>query len=284
MPPLISRRLLFDDADRSWARISPDGRRVAFLAPLGGVLNLWVAPLTDVAKARPVTHVTDRSLSSWFVWLHDSRRVVVFREQGGDENWQAHGVDVDTEEIRALSPGPGVRSYVQETSARFPSELLIAHNQRDSRYFDIYRVNAVTGESVLIEKNDGFRFHLTDTNLRVRLAVRYADDGGVEYLQRDRDGEWQPFARVEMADAMATRAVDFSDDGRELYWLDARGRDTAAVVAQDMATGTTRVLAEDGQTDFVQSLLEPVSRRPVAAMSAFTRRRWRVLDPAYAAD
>jgi len=282
--PLISRRLLFDDPDRSWARISPDGRRVAFLAPVGGVLNLWVGPLTDVVKARPVTRVTDRSLSSWFVWLHDNRHVVVFREQGGDENWQAHGVDLDTGELRTLAPGPGVRSYVQQVSPRFPSELLIGHNQRDSRFFDIYRVNAATGESTLIETNDRFRFHVTDTQLRVRLAVRFTDDGGAEYLRRDRDGEWQPFARIEMADAMTTRTIGFSDDGRELYWLDSRGRDTAAVVAQDMATGATRVLADDAQTDFVELTREPVSRRPVAAYAAFTRGRWRVLDPAYTAD
>src|SRR3989449_2164042 len=41
-PPLIPRRLLFAGADRSTVRISPDGRRLAFMAPIDGVLNLWV--------------------------------------------------------------------------------------------------------------------------------------------------------------------------------------------------------------------------------------------------
>ncbi len=60
--PLIPRRLLFADPDRSVVRISPDGRRIAFLAPVDGVLNLWVGPITDVKKARPFTWVTDRAL------------------------------------------------------------------------------------------------------------------------------------------------------------------------------------------------------------------------------
>ena len=50
-----------------------------------------------------------------------------------------------------------------------------------------------------------------------------------------------------MTDAMTTRPVEFSDDGKELYWLDSRGRDKAAVVAQDMATGGMRILAEDAE-------------------------------------
>jgi hypothetical protein len=49
---------------------------------------------------------------------------------------------------------------------------------------------------------------------------------------------------------MATCAIEFSFDGRELYWLDSRGRDTAAVVAQDLASGTMQVLAEDPRADF----------------------------------
>src|SRR5215813_12724948 len=137
--PLIPRRFLFADPARSVVRISPDGRRIAFLAPLEGVLNLWVAPLADVGAARPVTQVTDRNLGSWVVWMHDNRHVVFFREQGGDENWRAWRVDLATGDIRPLTPGPGVTSFIQQASRLFPSELLIAHNARDKRHFDIHR-------------------------------------------------------------------------------------------------------------------------------------------------
>ena len=87
-----------------------------------------------------------------------------------------------------------------------------------------------------------------------------------------------------MADAMTTRPVEFSDDGKELYWLDSRGRDKATVVAQDLATGAMRVLAEDADADCIDLLQEPISLRPIAAYSAYRRRRWRVIDPAYAED
>lgn len=282
--PLLPRLLLFADADRSVVRISPDGLRLAFLAPLAGVLNLWVGPIGDVTKARPFTRVTDRNLGPWLVWLHDNRHVVFFREQGGDENWQTHRVDLETGDVLPLTPGPGVKSYVQQTSRHFPGELLIAHNQRDQRYFDVFRVNVATGHATLLQENEGFAFHVTDPRFRVRFAARFTDDGGIEYLQRRAGGDWEPFTHTPMADAMTTRAVGSSDDGTELFWLDTRGRDTAAVVAQNLATGAVRVLAQDAKADFVELALDPSTYRPFAAMTMFTRRRWRVIDPAYAAD
>ncbi len=266
--PLIPRRLLFADPDRSTVRLSPDGSRLAFLAPANGALNVWVTPIRDVSRARPLTWVTDRNLAPWLFWMPNNRHVIFFREEGGDENWQAHRVDVDTGEVLALTPGPGVRSHVQEISYRFPDELLLGHNQRDPRYFEIFRVNTVTGAATLLQANDRFAFHFTDSHFHIRFAVRRADDGGLQYLQRSAAGEWEPFVRVDMADELTTRLIELSDDGALLYWLDSRRRDRAAVVAQDMATGATRVLAEDPEADLGEVTLDPRTQRPLAAAVA----------------
>ena len=74
---------------------------------------------------------------------------------------------------------------------------------------------------------------------------------------------------------MATRPIEFSADGRELYWLDSRGRDTVAVVAQDLESGAMRVLAEDPRADFTQLVLDPISgaRLPPRARSNASRGR-----------
>jgi dipeptidyl aminopeptidase/acylaminoacyl peptidase len=281
---LIPRRLLFADPAKSVVRISPDGRRIAYLAPLDGVLNLWVASLDDVGNARALTRVTDRSLGPWVQWLHNNRHVVFFREQGGDENWQAHRVDVETGDILALTPAPGVRCYIHQTSYHFPDELLIAHNERDKQFFEIYRVNVATGASTLVQANDRFAGFFTDPQFKVRFAVRYADNGDHEYLQPGAGGEWELFTRIDAADAMTTSPVEFSDDGQELYWLDSRGRDKAAVIAQDMATGTTRLLAEDARADIGEVPLEPLTYRPIAAAAMFTRTAWYVIDRDYTYD
>jgi dipeptidyl aminopeptidase/acylaminoacyl peptidase len=281
---LIQRRLLFGDLEKSVVRISPDGTRIAFLAPVAGVLNLWVGPIGDVMKARPITKVTDRNLGPWLVWLPNNRHVAFFRDQGGDENWQTHRVDLETGEIIALTPAPGVTCYVHQVSHHFPDELLIAHNQRDKRFFEIYRVNAATGASTRIQDNDRFAGFFTDPQFRVRLAQRFNDDGSYDYLERAASGEWEPFAHIDAADTMGTRPYEFSDDGKELYWLDSRERDKAAVVAQDLTTGAMRVLAEDAKADATEIALAPQTYRPIAGASMFARKRWQVIDRAYAAD
>ncbi|HYB69127.1 MAG TPA: S9 family peptidase, partial [Candidatus Bathyarchaeia archaeon] len=90
----MPRAVLFSDPDIVGARLSPDGRTVAYVAPVDGVRNLWVAPVDDLPSARPVTRVTERPIWSFFQWAYTSRHVVFFQEHDGDENWRASSVDI----------------------------------------------------------------------------------------------------------------------------------------------------------------------------------------------
>ena len=175
----IARRLLFSPPERTCVTISPDGRKIAFLAPVDGVQNVWVAPVPDPQAGKALTKFADRDLLNRLWWPGDSRHIVFCRDQGGDENWQTQSVDIESGEVRELTPGPGVRSLVQQISARFPGELLVGHNQRDRHYFDIYRVNAATGESALLLQNDGFAEMDPRTS---RFRVLY----GIRWLSRRR--------------------------------------------------------------------------------------------------
>src|SRR5690349_21804234 len=53
---LLPRKLLFGNPDRLPPRLSPDGKRVLFIAPDQGVLNVWVGPADDIKAAKVVTH------------------------------------------------------------------------------------------------------------------------------------------------------------------------------------------------------------------------------------
>jgi len=282
---LLPRRLFFDPPEKLLVRISPDGRWIAYQAPIDGVLNLWLAPTDEPQRARPLTAYTDRKIGPALVWVHDNRHVLIFRDNAGDENWRVWSIDIETGEAIALSPGDGVKAYVQQVSRHFPDEVLIAHNERDKRFFDIYRVNVVTDASALVERNDGFLNLFTDQQFRVRFAKRYADDGEMEYLGRDEAGTWSTvIARIPAEDSLTTWPVEYSDDGKELFWIDSRGRDTAAAVVEDVKTGEVRILAEDSRADITSIVLDPVTGRPIAAASRFDRTRWKVLDPDWKED
>ncbi len=283
-PGLISRKLLFSAPERTRATISPNGKMVAYLGRLDGVLNVFLAPIDNPEQGKPLTKITDRDVQWNLVWPYDNRHVVFFREQGGDENWQAHRIDVETGDIKSLTPGPGVRSFVQQTSARFPGELLISHNQRDKRYFDVYRVRVATGESLPIYQNNGFAEIFTDPAFQVRYGMKVRQDGGWDVLRLTGDDAGTLFRSVKPEDAATTQMIEVSDDGKELFWLESEGRDTAALVAEDLMTGRKRVLIEDHSADCGEPVLDPVRKVPIAAPVTYTRRRWVVTDPASLPD
>lgn len=48
---LISRDALFGNPERALVMISPDGKTLSWIAPVDGVMNVWVAPADNPAQA-----------------------------------------------------------------------------------------------------------------------------------------------------------------------------------------------------------------------------------------
>jgi dipeptidyl aminopeptidase/acylaminoacyl peptidase len=274
---LIPRHVLFENPEYRNVQVSPDGLHLSYLAPLDGVSNLWVAPLDAPKDARPLTRITDRDIGYYYRWAHTNRHLVFFRDHEGDENWRATSVDMTSGTTVSLTPERGVKSLLQEVDYRFPTEMLLCHNQRDKRYFDLFRVDIVSGKSELIYENHDYYGLLTDGLFRLRLGSRVVDDGSMAVFERQPDGSWTPFTTIPLADIDATELLDFSEDGGTLYLFDSRGRDKAALVAIDMATRQSTVLAADDEADIVRAVF--IQRRPVAALAIAGRGRWHAIEP-----
>lgn len=96
MPQLIPLEVLFGNPERLNPSLSPDASQLAWVAPLDGVLNIWVAPAQraghadqgiDFDAARAITHDTDRGIRT-YMWARDGRHILYLRDAGGDENWR----------------------------------------------------------------------------------------------------------------------------------------------------------------------------------------------------
>src|SRR5215469_5896712 len=90
--PLIPRATLFGNPSRLQARLSPDGTWLTWLAPLEGVLNLWLSPVGDVAAAEPLTCRKSRPIA-WQDWSWDGRHILFMHDENGEENWHISAVD-----------------------------------------------------------------------------------------------------------------------------------------------------------------------------------------------
>lgn len=283
-PELISREMLFGNPQRSTGRLSPDGRHVSWLAPVGGVLNVWVGPTIDPPSAKAVTSDTDRGIRRYF-WAYTNNHIIYLQDKGGDENWRVYSVNLETGEEKDLTPFEDVNAQIQEVSPEHPREILVALNRRDPEAHDIHRVNIDTGDIELVEENtQGFSGYVTDHAYNVRLAHRYLPDGGTEYLKRNGDGEWESYLKVPQADSLATSILGFDAGGQTMYMLDSRDRNTAALTATDLDTGETTVLHQDDNADVSDAAIHPQTYRVQAAASDYLRKEWTVLDDEVKAD
>jgi hypothetical protein len=184
--PLIPRKLLFGNPDKTQARISPDGQRLSYLAPVNGVLNVWVGPVDDPDAAKPVTNDTNRGIR-FHGWAYTSKQIFYIQDKGGDENWRIYGVDLETGAVTDYTPIEKVNAQIVTGSLRKPEKLVIALNDRNEQVHDLHILDLNTGERTLLIQNDeGFLSYTVDEEFRVRLGSRMTPDGGMDIMTRQK--------------------------------------------------------------------------------------------------
>jgi len=282
-PPLIPRKLLFGNPDKALPKLSPDGKHLSYLAPVEGVMNVWVGPVDKPQDAKPVTKDTKRGIRS-YSWAHTNQHLLYIQDAAGDENWHVYGVDLGTGETRDLTPIKGVNAQLDEVSPKFPNEVLIGLNDRNPQYHDVYRVNLKTGDRELLQKNEEFAGFLTDDDFKVRFAQKLTPDGGTQLLKPDGKGGWENFLKAPMADNLTTQAIGFDKTGNVLYLMDSRERNTAALATLDLKTGKETIVADDPRADAGTIMLHPTEKTLQAVSFTFDRARWEFKDPAVKAD
>ena len=288
MVDLIPRGVLFGNPERISPRLSPDGTRLAWVAPRDGIQNVWVAPFgaggVDWKAARAVTEDTDRGIRN-FEWGRDGRHLLYVQDAGGDENWRLHDVDVESLQRRDLTPFEGIHARILATSKRKPAEVLVGVNADNPQLHDVYRLDLVTGSLVKEIDNPGYADWIADEDLAVRGAVAPTEDGGFDVLVRDdAESEWRVLVNIPAEDVPASDVVSFSGDGRSLLVISAAGSDTGQLTRIDLATGAETVLAEDPGADVTGVMLHPDTRDPQIVMIEKERMSYTVLDPAVADD
>jgi dipeptidyl aminopeptidase/acylaminoacyl peptidase len=288
-PTLIPRSVLFGNPQRASARVSPNGKWFSYLAPVDGILNVWVAPIDDISKAKPVTNDKIRDIRGYY-WAYTGNHILYSQDKAGDENWHIYSTNVDTGETKDLTPLDNIHAQVQDTSDKFPNEILIGLNDRIPQLHDIWRVNIETGERELVQKNEGVAAYVTDNDFNVRFAFNYTPDGGTALMKPKKPGEtgegaeWEEFITTGPEDAMNTGPAGFDKTGDVLYLQDSRNRDTGGLFALNLKTGENKLIADDPRADVGSVMAHPTEKTIQAVSFNYTRDEWKVLDEAIRAD
>jgi len=282
--PLIPRKVFFANPEKTAASISHDGTKIAFLAPVNGVLNIWVTDSNDVnlSHAKPITQEKKRDLLN-YSWSFNNN-IIYTQDQNGDENSHLYYVDLKTNEIKDLTPFPKIKVGIVKMSSKFPNELLIALNNRDPQWHDVYRLNIITGKLTLIEKNDQFVSFIADENLQLRVAKKPTVANSPEFYTKDATGQWQFYERVPFEDALLTHFIGFDQTGTIAYKIETLHRDKAAIYAVNLSTRKKTLLAASTKADCSDLLLHPVKLTPQAFAIEYDKVEWTILDPAIKQD
>ena len=228
VPPLIPREVLFGNPEIAGVDLSPDGTKIAYIAPYQGVMNLWVRDLEGSVPPRLLTRQKDRPQRP-ASWSYDGRFLLTTRDGQGDENTVLVRIDPKTGRSVDLTPAKGVAARFEASDREVPGQLVVGLNDRDPRYHDLYVLDLETGDRRLLHRvNDGRPVSVQRLNGSWHPFMRMEplSDGGLAYeIRLPGDGEWKPFLRFSFEEARLSSPGGFTRDGQWLYGTLSTGED-----------------------------------------------------------
>jgi dipeptidyl aminopeptidase/acylaminoacyl peptidase len=281
--PIISRDILFGNPEKTSPKLSPDGKKLAWLAPdEKDVLQVWVKTVGQ-EDGKKVTADKRRGIRQ-YLWAQDDRTLLYLQDSDGDENYHLYGVDLVSGNVRDLTPFQGVRAVPINVSQKVRDRILVQMNLRDRRLFDAYEVNLETGGVKLVAENPGDvgGWESTD-DLEVKVAQANTPDGGTVIRVRESPAApWKTLATAPLGEDV--NVLDISADGAAVFLLSSLGANTNRVIRKEIVTGTETVIAENPNVDAGEVMIHPVKHVVQAVDFPAGRQAWTVIDPLVKAD
>ncbi len=280
LPPLIpAHRFAYRGGVHGGYQLSPDGRKLAWFGASFGRTALHVRD--NATGATRKYRVRPGALN----WTAEGRWVLYSADPSGAENYHLYALDTDDAAAEAvdLTPYRGVRAGIHQILPGDPGHVLIYHNRRDRKVFDLYRINLSTRQETLVAKNPGDGVAPVTAQdgtfrgwKRSRAAQRQAEGPGKPLTAR------RPALIVQPEETF--RTLGLSADRSVVWALSDRGRDRLALVAAHPALGWEKVVFEDPRVDVSNVLMSRVTREPLIAYAQPGYPRFEILDAKLRAD
>ena len=241
----VPMRDFFKNPQETGHQISPDGKYLSWLAPHERRLNVFVKPLAG-GEAQRVTGETARDIGGYF-WKGD--RILYVKDFGGDENFHVVSVNLKGEDLKDLTPGEKVRAQIVDGLINDDKHIIVSHNKRDAKVFDVFRTDVATAEEKLIAQNPGnITSWMTDHDGKLRVAGT-TDGVNTTMLYRDKEEDaFKPIVTTNFKETVAP--IIFTFDNKRLIVGSNRGRDKTAIFEFDPGTAKEgKLIAENKEVD-----------------------------------
>lgn len=259
MKNLINREVFFGNPDRISVRLSPQGDKIAYIAPLDGVLNIHVASTADPLNGKPLTHDKGRGITS-YTWTHIPNIIIYSKDNDGDENTHLYQLDTSDGSIVDITPFEGAKASIYGTSNDFIDQVIIGANNRNPEFMDLYRYNILTKTLTKVLENN----HYIDFVINNQLQIVFGQTmdpltGDTTYYDISNIESASKFMTIPQEDLYTSGIIGFNAKSTKLYYLDSRNRDKGALMEMDFAHKRSKVLAEDDKSNIASVISNPHS-------------------------
>ncbi|WP_455356671.1 S9 family peptidase [Streptomyces sp. SYSU K217416] len=240
LPDALTVEDLFGPPTRASASLSPDGTKIAYLAPGENRMNVWIESVDGAGDARCVT-TENHGVQAYF-WTDHPRWLLYTRDQEGDESWHLYRVDLENPDAAAvdLTPVPGARAALIDLPAGKPGKAVIQTNMRNFAEFDLVELDIATGDLTTLVRSPG-----GDVGVWLyspsgeAYAHRTTANGDIELSRWDEStARLVPVRLFHGSDyPMGTYPMELTPDGTGVLLGSNEGTDRTRLVRVDLATG-----------------------------------------------
>ncbi|HSX26917.1 MAG TPA: alpha/beta fold hydrolase [Chlamydiales bacterium] len=270
--PLIPREELFQKPPCMAIKISPDGKRLAYVgSDREGTMNIHVSSGHSLEGAEQVTDFKEPEIRS-FYWLPDQQHILLLKDKNGTGQYRLYLVDLISKKMEDLTASyENVNAKIFRVSAT-ENKAIIGLNVRDPRFHDIYAYDLSKNSLTLVYKNEGFINFLFDDDLNIVLKVGMNEDSSQTVMDKNDD----VLFHLSAEDAFHTECLKFNPTENALYLIDNRNCDTTQLKKIDLGSKKEVVLGHDLRSDILDVYFE--ENRPIAYSTYYTHQEWHPLN------
>ena len=189
VPRPIAVEDFFADPAFAHASISPDGTKIAYLAPAHGRRNVWVRGVDDDHEdAVCVTHDSRRGITTYY-GSDDQRWLLYLQDTDGNEDWHLHRVDLEHPDEPAvdLTPMPAGSRVFGVDAMQMPVLVAVGVLQIEQPPRVVAPVVGGDPPAAVVCDTDGVLMIVIDTsNPHIATAVSRCQVGDLGAVGRDR--------------------------------------------------------------------------------------------------
>lgn len=273
LPAVVPIERFFADAAMAAAQISPDGLKLAFLAPLQGRIGIALMDL-ETGKVEPLVRAADENIESFF-WKGNDY-ILFVADVGGNEAGALQSIHLKTRRVTRLIESYGENNWTRQdgqwggivtTWATNPAKIIVWGSREKSSWSPgLYEVDVgsgkrsnvggytpeINGRGILLDNAPRVRLQLIDTRKTISVEARLGDETRFTRLMTlPRDlviGNLEH--EVILADNETLLFVDHAthDRGALVSWSLRSGKQTAEVFVPPEGEITALILSNDHTT------------------------------------